>query len=98
MTIEWIIIPIILIPVILLAVIRERGARRTDVKRVLCRIAGGFLLVSGLLLLFPSFYLLFYGKEGDAGPVVLVVSLTLTAVGHFLSNRAGGRSDPPPGH
>ncbi len=97
MTLEWIVILIILIPIIILAAVRMKGGWRMNIKQVLCQIAGNFLLVSGLLMLFPSFYLLFYGKEGDAGPGLLAVSLVLTAGGYFLTNRTGRKPDRPPG-
>jgi drug/metabolite transporter (DMT)-like permease len=97
MTLEWIMVLIVLIPVALLAVLRKKGRWRKNAGQVLCQIAGNFLLVSGLLLLFPSFYLLFHGGEGDAGPGLLAVSLVLTGGGYFLTNRAGRKSGPPSG-
>jgi formate hydrogenlyase subunit 3/multisubunit Na+/H+ antiporter MnhD subunit len=98
MTLEWIMILIILIPIVAFAVVRAEGGWRTNIKQVLRQIAGNFLLVAGLLLLFPSFYLLLYGKEGNAGPGLLAVSLILTAGGHFLTNRTGRKPDRTPGN
>ena len=97
MTLEVIVVLIILIPIVALAVIRAKGGWRMNIKQVLWQIAGNFLLVSGLLLLFPSFYLLFHGKEGNAGPGLLAISLVLTAGGYFLTNRNGRKTDPPSG-
>jgi len=98
MTLEVIVVLIILIPIVALAVIRAKGGWRMNIKQVLRQIAGNFLLVSGLFLLFPSFYLLFYGKEGNAGLGLLAVSLILTAGGYFLTNRNGRKSDRTPGN
>ncbi len=89
MTLEVIIFIIVLIPVIIFVIVRRKGELRTNFSRVLCQIAGNFLLVSGILMLFPAFYILFHGRGGGMKTVLLAVSLLFVAGGYLLSNWAG---------
>ncbi len=85
MALEAIIILIILIPVAMLVIIRRKRDGTTGFRTLLRRIAGTFLLVGGILLLFPAFYRFFHGR-GEAGDLAfLALSLVLVFGGHRLA-------------
>lgn len=92
MTLEVVIIIIVLIPVIAFVIIRRKGELRINLSRILLQIAGNFLLVFGVLMLFPAFYVLFHGHDGGMKTLLLVVSLLFIAGGYFLSNWAGKKT------
>ena len=89
MILEVIFFLIVLIPVIVFVAVRQKKDLRKNFSRVLWQIAGNFLLVSGILMLFPAFYILFHGKDGGMRTVLLVVSLLFIAGGYILSNWTG---------
>ncbi len=89
MILEVIILLIVLIPVIVFVAVRQKKDLRKNFSRILCQIAGNFLLVFGVLMLFPAFYILFHGKNGGMKIMLLVVSLIFITGGYLLSNWAG---------
>jgi predicted Na+-dependent transporter len=91
MILEVIIFIIVLIPVVIFVIVRRKGELRTNFSKVLLQIAGNFLLVFGVLMLFPAFYVLFHGKDGGMKIVLLSVSLLFVFGGYLLSNWAGKR-------
>jgi|GEM_PF-4392832 uncharacterized membrane protein SirB2 len=93
MTLEVIIILIILIPVILFVTIRRKKELKTNLSKVLFQIIGNFLLVCGILMLFPAFYLLLHGRNDGMKTVLLVISLLIIAGGYLLSNWAGKKNE-----
>lgn len=91
MTLELIILLIILIPIAFLVLLRSRKEPRMGIPALLCRIGGIFLLVFGLLLLFPAFYLLFHGKGGGMDVPLLILTLAMIATGYWVTNRCGNK-------
>jgi O-antigen/teichoic acid export membrane protein len=98
MMIELIIVLIVLIPVSLLIFFTRRKELKTNLSKVICQIAGAFMLVFGVLMLFPAFYMLFHGKATVQSVLFLVVSLSLLFSGYMITNRAGGKPNKKSGH
>ncbi len=91
MTLEAIIILIVLIPVAVLVVVRRKRDGATGFVALCRRIAGNFLLVFGILLLFPAFYRCFHGR-GDAGDLAFpAVSLLMVFGGRLLAGEGKPR-------
>lgn len=88
-TLEVIIILIILIPVIAFVIIRRKGELRVNFSKILFQIAGNFLLILGILMLFPAFYTFFHGKDDSMKYPLLAVSLFLIVVSNLITRRAG---------
>lgn len=98
MTLDFIMVIIVLVPVCLLVLFKRRKEPKTKLSRVICQIAGAFMLVFGVLLLFPAFYALFHGKATTQNVLLLVVSLSLLFSGYMLANWADRKPDGGTGH
>jgi hypothetical protein len=95
MYLEVILLLIVLVPIILLSVLRTRKDGKTNLALLLCQIIGNFTLVLGIILLFPSFYLLFYGKDGSLRFLLPMISLALVGGGNLMTNWAGRKLKAP---
>ncbi len=93
MALEVMIILMILIPIVLFVILRMKRESGMSIAVLLYQIAGIFLLVFGLILLFPAFYLFFYSKGGRMDITLLVLSLVMVAAGFFLTNRFGKKQN-----
>jgi len=84
-TLEAIIVLIILIPVVVVVVVHRKRDGAAGFAALCRRITGNFLLVLGILLLFPAFYRFFHGR-GDTGDLVFpAISLLLVFGGRLLA-------------
>jgi hypothetical protein len=91
MMLEVIMAVIILIPIILLVFFQRRKTPGIPFSELLYQVMGRFLLVFGILMLFPAFYQLFHGKSGSMKAVLLTVSLVMVFGGYIMTNRSGGK-------
>jgi len=81
---EAVILLIFLVPVVILVLIRRKRDGATTLRTLLRQIVGNFLLVAGILLLFPACYQAFHGPGGRSGIALLLISLLLVFGGYFL--------------
>jgi hypothetical protein len=89
---DLIIVLIILIPVALLVIIRRRKELKTNRATVLLQVLGVFLLVFGIIMLFPAFYLLFNGKPSGFNIGFVVLSFSMVFGGWAITKQAGSRN------
>jgi len=96
MLLETVLVLIVLVTVTGLVLLKRwKLTGATSPALVIHQILGAFLLVIGIILLFPAFYMLFHGGPGRQGIVFLLVSLFLVAVGHVITNRANRNQKQP---
>ena len=88
MMLEIVIVLIILMTVTGLVLFQRRKASGTNTAQVIYQILGTFILVIGIILLFPAFYMLFHGNVGRQSILFLIISLSLVLIGNFMTNWA----------
>jgi glucan phosphoethanolaminetransferase (alkaline phosphatase superfamily) len=85
---------IILVPVALFVIIRRRKDLKSNTSNVLLQILGVFLLVFGIIMLFPAFYLLFNGKTSGFNIAFVVLSFSMVFGGWAITKLAGKNRNP----
>jgi hypothetical protein len=96
MLLEIVLVMIVLVSVTGLVLLKRwKFSGPSSPALVIYQILGAFLLVIGIILLFPAFYMLFHGGPGRQSVVFLLVSLSLVAVGHIITNRANRKQKHP---
>ena len=88
MMLDAIIVVIILLPIVLLVIFQRKKAPEAPWPELLYRIAGRSLLVFGILMLFPAFYMLFHGRNGGLKAGLLAVSLLFVFGGYLMTQRS----------
>jgi len=88
MMLEIVIVLIILITVTGFVFFKRRKESGTNTAQVIYQILGTFILVIGIILLFPAFYMLFHGDTGRQGVLFSLVSLSLVLIGNVMTNWA----------
>ncbi len=97
MLLEAIILLLVVVPIVLIVILRRKKDLKGNAPKVLGEIAGVFMLVCGLLLLFVAFFLLFHGEATGFKIGVLAVSLILVFGGFAMTKwaerrpKSGGR-------